>query len=55
MDSSMRRTLFGALLVLALLVFAPQAGAGGTGNPMLTDAESFAFGIGNGMIEGNAR
>ena len=41
-------------MFLALLVFAPQAGAGGTGNPMLTDAESFAFGIGNGMIEGNA-
>ena len=54
MDTSMRRTLFGALLVLTWLILAPQAGAGGTGNPMLTDAESFAFGIGNGMIEGNA-
>jgi endo-alpha-1,4-polygalactosaminidase (GH114 family) len=50
----MRWTLCGALFVLASLVFSPQAGAGGTSNPMLTDAESFAFGIGNGMIEGNA-
>ena len=33
---------------------APQAGAGGSGDPLLADAESFAFGIGNGMIEGNA-
>ena len=43
----------GVLAALALSV-APQAGAGGSDDPLLVDAESFAFGIGNGMIEGNA-
>ena len=54
MKRAMRRALFPVLFVVAVLVVAPQAGAGGTGNPLLTDAESFAFGIGNGMIEGSA-
>jgi endo-alpha-1,4-polygalactosaminidase (GH114 family) len=48
-----KAVLPGALVALALSV-APQAGAGGSDDPLLVGADSFAFGIGNGMIEGNA-
>ncbi len=51
----MRPALIYALMVSATLAaLAPQAGAGGSGNPLLTGADSFAFGIGNGMLAGNA-
>jgi endo-alpha-1,4-polygalactosaminidase (GH114 family) len=50
----MRKGLLPAILTALVLGAAPQAGAGGLDNPLLADADSFAFGIGNGMIEGNA-
>ncbi len=50
----MRKAVFSGVLVALVLCVAPQAGAGGPDDPLLVDAESFAFGIGNGMIEGSA-
>jgi len=50
----MRLALLPVGLVTLLVALAPQAGAGGSDDPRLFGAESFAFGIGNGMIEGNA-
>lgn len=35
------------------LLIAPVAGAGGSSDPRLANADSFAFGIGNGMISGS--
>ncbi len=50
----MRNALVPAALTALVLALAPHAGAGGSDDPRLSEAESFAFGIGNGMIEGNA-
>ncbi|HYH61606.1 MAG TPA: endo alpha-1,4 polygalactosaminidase [Solirubrobacterales bacterium] len=50
----MRKALIPAVLAALVLVLTPLAGAGGSDDPQLADAESFAFGIGNGMLGGNA-
>jgi endo-alpha-1,4-polygalactosaminidase (GH114 family) len=50
----MRKAVLPAILAALVLGAAPHAAAGGLDDPLLADAETFAFGIGNGMIEGNA-
>ena len=50
----MRKAFILALLAALALGVAPQAGAGGPGHQPRASAESFAFGIGNGMLDGNA-
>ena len=50
----MRKAILPSVLVALAVAFAPSAGAGGLGDPRLADAESFAFAIGNGMLDGNA-
>ena len=53
MKPVMRTSIVSAALAGLALLAAAQAGAG-PAHPDLAGAESFAFGIGNGMIEGNA-
>jgi endo-alpha-1,4-polygalactosaminidase (GH114 family) len=52
----MRKSLLRSLPAIAALALAvaPQAEAGGADDPLLAGAESFAFGIGNGMLAGGA-
>jgi cysteinyl-tRNA synthetase, unknown class len=54
MTRAMRIALISALAVTLALGSTPQAGARGADDPLLAGAESFAFGIGNGMLAGNA-
>lgn len=54
MKSVMRIALIGAALTTLALALTSSAGVGGSDDPRLTGAESFAFGIGNGMLSGNS-
>ena len=52
MKGTMRKAILLIAVVAVALAEAPAAGAGGTEDPLLTDAESFAFVIVNGMLKG---
>ena len=52
MKVAMRKAFVPLLTLAAALAVAPAAGAGGADDPLLADAEAFAFGIGNGMLKG---
>jgi len=54
MKSVMRIALIGAALTTLALALISSARAGGSDDPQLAGAESFAFGIGNGMLSGNS-
>lgn len=54
MKAAMRKSLAPCVVFAIALAAAPGAGAGGADHPLLAGAESFAFGIGNGMLDGNA-
>ena len=49
----MRKAFILALLAGLALAVVPQAGADGPGHQARASAESFAFGIGNGMLDGS--
>ena len=48
----MRMSLIPVATAMLVLCVTPQAGAGSLDDPLLADADSFAFGIGNGMVKG---